>query len=102
MSAASGASSCRAMRVTSSVMEGVGRFGVSTRDKASEPMIVSRTCIRGGLSTDLEIDRAGKGVGDRRPFLDVGHQRVDLAFRNVLAFHVDLDPDVGEADRLLA
>ena len=34
--------------------------------------------------------------------LVVGHQRVDLALRDALAFHVDLDPHVGEADRLLA
>src|ERR1700709_1005643 len=111
MSAASGASSCRAMRVTSSDIEGAGRSSASTRDKATEPMIVSRTFVsrrpkrfpakwtparvkktrqNKNLSADLEIDRARKRVGDRRPFLDVGHQRVDLALGHAFADHVDL------------
>src|SRR6266478_9766322 len=54
------------------------------------------------LRADLEIDRPCEGVGDRRPLLDVGHQRVDLALRYALAFHIDLDPYVGEPDRFLA
>src|SRR4029077_12190619 len=52
-------------------------------------------------STDLEIDGTRKSVGDRRPLLDVGDERIDLALRNALALHVDLDAHVGEADRLL-
>src|SRR3954447_19587152 len=51
--------------------------------------------------TDLEIDRAGEGVGDRRPLLDMGDQRIDLVRRDPLTFHVDLDAHVGEADRLV-
>src|SRR5436190_2670625 len=94
------------MRVTSSEMEGAGRSSASTRDKASEPMIVSRTCVSRWperfLGADLEIDRARKGVGDRRPFLDVGHQRIDLALGHALALHVNLDADVRKTDRLLA
>src|SRR5260221_8383469 len=87
----------------------------ASRDAASEPMKlsapkvifeagfeISSEDVSGRLSADLEIDRARKGVGDRRPFLDVGHQRVDLGLGNAFAFHVDLDADVGEADRLLA
>src|SRR4029450_2643203 len=54
------------------------------------------------LRGNLEIDRPCEGVGDRRPLLDVGHQRVDLALRNALALHIDLDPHVGEPDRFLA
>src|SRR3954468_8942807 len=85
-------------------MVGAGRSAASTRDKASEPMIVSRTrCTLGVPSdADLEIDGPRKRVGDRRPLLDVGHQRIDLALRNALAFHVALDPHIGKADRLLA
>src|ERR1044072_7142829 len=67
-------------------------------------MIVSRTPVARAARSDadFEMDRAGKRVGDRRPFLDVGHQRIDLALRNALAFPVDLDAHIGEADGLLA
>src|ERR1700676_1708715 len=54
------------------------------------------------LRAALELEGAREGVGDRRPFLDVGDQRVDLALRNALAFHVDFDPDISESDRFLA
>ncbi len=54
------------------------------------------------LDADLEIDRPGEGVGDRRPLLDMRDQRVDLVLRDALAFHVDLDPHIREADRLVA
>src|SRR5215212_8726890 len=62
------------------------------------PPVVCYGCLR----ADFEIDGPRKSVGDRRPLLDVGHQRIDLALRNALAFHVDLDADIREADRLLA
>src|SRR5258708_3443445 len=74
----------------------------STRDSASEPMIVARTFCCEALQTDLEIDGPDEGVGDRRPFLHMRDQRADLVLRDALAFHVDLDAHVGEADRLFA
>src|ERR1700759_1089096 len=100
MSAASGASSLRAMAATSSAVEGAGSSRVSIRDAASGPIAPSPSICR--LDADLEIDRAGEGVGDRRPLLHMSHQRADVLGRDALALHVDLDPDVGEADRLLA
>src|SRR5438309_9529765 len=65
----------------------------------SRPPLVERSRRSGA---DLEIDGPRKGVGHRRPLLDMGHQRIDLVLRNPLTFHVYLDPHVGEADRLLA
>src|SRR3984885_16137037 len=106
MSAASGASSFRAMAATASAIDAGGRSLSSTTDNrdAATLFITSseRAVSKGRLRADFEIHRAGKSVGDRRPLLDMGHQRVDLAVRDALAFHVDLDPHVGEADRLLA
>src|SRR5882757_6431195 len=114
MSAASGARSLRAIAVTASTMDVGERLTSSStkrRDAAtaligfSEPGC-KRTTATGECPSpsgaDFEIHRARKSVGDRRPLLDVGHQRVDLALRNALAFHVDLDPNIREADRLLA
>src|ERR1700759_4364864 len=100
MSGASGASSLRAMTATSSAIEGGGRSSVSTR--AARVPIAPSPSIRRCLDADLEIDRAGEGVGDRRPFLHMGDQRADFLRRDALAFHVDLDAHVREADRLLA
>src|SRR6267143_1583867 len=114
MSAASGARSLRAIDATASVIEARGRSGSSStarRDTATELITLSEpgceatiatTARARSLRADLKIDRSCERVGDRRPLLDVGHQRVDLALRDALAFHVDLDPHVGEADRLLA
>src|SRR5450755_500863 len=114
MSPASGARSLRAIVATASAIDVGERLASSstkTRDAATELIgfselggkrTMQRAHARDLLSADLEIDRACKSVGDRRPFLDVGHQRVDLAVRDALAFHVDLDPHIGEADRLLA
>src|SRR6266567_5103993 len=92
------------MVATSSAIDADERSSSSAnRDTANEPIRPSaglRLVARSGA--DLEIDGPRKGVGHRRPLLDVGHQRIDIAFRNALAFHVDLDAHVGEADRLLA
>src|SRR5260370_11302332 len=116
MSAASGARSLRAMEATASATD-VGERSLSSstvrRDAAtklirfSEPgcerTIATTALSRASfLSADLEINRSCEGVGDRRPLLDVGHQRIDLALRDALALHVDLDPHVGEADRFFA
>src|SRR6266481_209623 len=91
------------MVATSSAIDADERSSSSAnRDTASEPITPSAPQRLRRSGADLEIDGPREGVGDRRPFLDVGHQRIDLAFRNALAFHVDLDPHVGEADRLLA
>src|SRR5262249_5207582 len=87
---------------------GVGVSTASTRDTANEPKLAEPMTSPPAiliadmpLDADLEIDRAGEGVGDRRPFLHMGDQRADLLGRNALTFHVDLDAHVGEADRLL-
>src|ERR1700722_10753453 len=115
MSAASGARSLRAMTATASAIDPWGSAmssSIERRDAATELIGTFRSQgIRGTIATgalsrrsgaDLEIHRPGESVGDRRPFLDMGHQRVDLALRDALAFHIDLDPHVGETDRFLA
>src|SRR6202790_3046639 len=115
MSAASGARFLRAMVAPSSAMDAGPRpasSSIGRRDTASELIGNSaarcskRDCkcrhARGLLGADLEIDRACKRVGGRRPLLDVGHERVDLALRDALALHVDLDPHVGDADQFFA
>src|ERR1700682_1219199 len=115
MSAARGARSLRAIEATASATD-VGERSLSSstvrRDAAtklirfSEPgcegTIATTALSRASLSAHFKIDRSCEGVGDRRPLLDVGHQRVDLALRDALALHVDLDRHVGEADRLVA
>src|SRR5690606_12754376 len=55
-----------------------------------------------GSGAHVEIDRACKGVGYRRPFLDMLDQCIDLLGGDAFAFHVHLDANVGKADRLLA
>src|SRR5580692_10611933 len=105
MASAMGARFLRAMVATCSAIDAQGRSCSTTcRFKATEPMRPSACRFLPNLLSraDLEIDRAGEGVGDRRPLLDVGYQRIDLALRNAFAFHVDLDANVREADRLLA
>src|ERR1700722_9544228 len=115
MSAASGARSLRAMTATASAIDPRGSAmssSIERRDAATELIGTFRfQGIRGTIATsalsrrsgaDLEIHRPGESVGDRRPLLHMGHQRVDLALRNALALHVDLDPHVGETARLLA
>src|SRR5271169_3220292 len=101
-----GARFLRAIVATCSAIEASGSSSSTARlDTANEPIRPSTTASlssRLSGSADLEIDRAREGVGDRRPLLDVGDQRVDFAFRNAFAFHVDLDADISEADRLLA
>src|ERR1700729_730689 len=106
MAAAMGARFLLAMVATCSAIDAeVSSFPTTCRFKATEPMSPSNvlpvSLNRSGRA-DLEIDRAGEGVGDRRPLLDVGDERIDLALRNAFAFHVDLDADIREADRLLA
>src|SRR3984893_6290569 len=118
MSAASGPSSRRGIEATASTVDGGGRSSSSTtvRREAATGFIrcserfakddrkggSQRRSPRGFLSADLEIHRPRKRVGDRRPFFHVGHQRIDLALRNALALHVDLDPHIGKADRFFA
>src|SRR5580692_11636608 len=105
MASAMGARFLRAMVATCSAIDAQGRSCSTTcRFKATEPMRPSACRFLPNLLSraDLEIDRAGEGVGDRRPLLDVGYQRIDLALRHAFAFHVDLDADVGETDRLFA
>src|ERR1700681_206572 len=120
MSAAIGASSRRAIDATSSTIESRRRSGSSStarRDTATELIRLSApavfqeatqttarqmTASLPPLGTDLEIDRSREGVRHRRPLLDMRHQRIDLALRDAFAFHVDLDPHIGEPDRFLA
>src|SRR5689334_21054301 len=87
---------------------GVGVSTASTRDMANEPKLAepmtrppAAPIADVPLDADLEIDRAGKSVGDRRPFLHMGNQSADFFLRHALALHVDLDAHIGEADRLL-
>src|ERR1700736_5222021 len=100
MSAASGARSRRAIEATASAIDVGGRSFPSTsvrREAATEFIrfsekslvegAIAATAFSPALRADLEIHRPGEGVGHRRPLLDVGHQRVDLGFRNPLAFH---------------
>src|SRR5579872_248626 len=72
------------------------------RDTASAPIRASvLTWSSESLGcADLEIDGSRERVGHWRPLFHVADQRIDFAFRNALAFHVDLDPNIGEADRL--
>src|SRR5260370_25078236 len=110
MSAASGASSRRAIEATASTVDGGGRSSSSTtvrRDAATGFIRCSERFARddrkggsqlqsprGFLSADLEIHRPRKSVGDRRPFFDLGLQRIAFALRGALALHVDLDPPI--------
>src|ERR1700722_12212796 len=94
------------MESTASAIDAGGRSLSSTTDKRDAATLFITTLRassfeKGRLRADFEIHRAGKSVGDRRPFLDMGHQRVDLAVRDALALHVDLDPHVGEPTRFL-
>src|SRR5260370_11829289 len=109
MAAARGARSLRAIDATSSAID-AGRSSASSstgrRETATDLIKLSEP---GGmmertrpLRADFEVHRSREGIGHRRPLLDVRNQRIDLGLRNALAFHVDLDPHVGEADRLLA
>src|SRR6202161_420666 len=105
MAAAMGARFLRAIVATCSAIDAEGKpSSIKRRFKATEPISPSTSAGFRQISgrADLEIDRAGEGVGDRRPLLDVVDERIDLALRNAFAFHVDLDANVGEADRLLA
>src|SRR3984957_14345621 len=105
MAAAMGARFLRAIDATCSAIDAEGKSSSMTyRFKATEPISPSTSAGFRQMSgrADLEIDRAGEGVGDRRPLLAMVAQRIDLALRNALAFHVDLDANVREADRLLA
>src|SRR5258708_4025113 len=118
MSATSGARSRRAIEATASTINTGGRSSCSTtvrRDAATGFIRCSerfakddrkggsqRRSPRGFLSADLEIQGSRKSVGHRRPFFHVGHQRIDLAWRDALALHIDLAPHIGKTDRLLA
>src|SRR5260370_37577015 len=62
----------------------------------------SAVLVMAASRSDLEIDRPGEGVGDRRPLLHMGDQRVDFGSVDAVAFHRHLDAHVGEADRLFA
>src|SRR5258708_27213911 len=74
----------------------------SSSDTPNQGLANGRMHSSHSLNTDLEIYRPGKSVGDRRPFLDVRYQRIDVGLRNAIALHIDLDPQVGEADGFFA
>src|ERR1700729_2267012 len=96
MAAAMGARFLRAIVATCSAIDAEGKSSsITCRFKATEPISPSTSAGFRQMSgrADLEIDRAGEGVGD---------ERIDLVLRNAFAFHVDLDANVGKADRLLA
>src|SRR5882762_11706788 len=109
MAAARGARSLRAIDATSSAID-AGRSSASSstgrRDTATELIKLSELAgvMKGTrpLRADFEVHRSRERVGHRRPLLDVRDQRIDLGLRNAFAFHIDLDPHVGEADGLLA
>src|SRR5580692_605795 len=106
MAAAIGARFLRAMVATCSAIDAEEiSSSITCRFKATEPMNPSHAfpvSLNPSGRADLEIDGAGEGVGDRRPLLDVGDERVDLALRNAFAFHVHLDADVRKTNWLLA
>src|SRR3981189_2483785 len=62
----------------------------------------SAVLVMAASRPDLEIDRPGEGIGDGRPLLHMGDQRIDFGGADAIAFHRHLDPHVGEADRLFA